>query len=329
MTRLRNGALIAGVSLIVFLLAFAFIGPLLTPYGVNDVSDVTFAPPTSEHWLGTDNLGRDMFVRLAIATRYAILISFASTVLAMVAGTGIGLIAGYAGGRLDNLLMRSTEVVMAIPAILLALVVRVIFGPGFLPLILAMAIIGAPGFARIMRSPILVLKERDFVVAAEIAGVRRPRIALSHLLPNATTPMLVNFASTASLAVLIESSLSYLGQGVQPPDPSAGRMISEFQRFMYEHPTLVVMPAVVITLLTVAWNLLADGVQVALTPKAGNLAVPTRRRRRGPRPASPRANAVEAAPAEPEVDPHDTPDSTHDAVPTGASSAPMAPQGRA
>jgi ABC-type dipeptide/oligopeptide/nickel transport system permease subunit len=275
---LRNGALLGGISVMAGLLLFSLLGPLISPFGPNDVSDATFAMPSADHWLGTDNLGRDMFVRLAIATRSALLISFTSTMLAMIFGTAIGVIAGYAGGRVDNVLMRLTEVVMAVPAILLALVVRVIVGPGFIPLILAMALIGTPGFARIMRSPILVLKDRDFVTAAEVAGVSRPKIALNHLLPNATTPMLVNFASTASLAVLIESSLSYLGQGVQPPDPSAGRMISEFQRFMYQDPLLIILPAVAVTLLTIAWNLLADGVQTALAAK--DVSLPIRRRRR-------------------------------------------------
>ncbi|WP_062317985.1 ABC transporter permease [Demequina maris] len=276
----KNGALVAGIAILAGLTVFAVLGPLVGGYDPNLTTGGPFEAPSGTHWLGTDNIGRDNFVRLAIATRYALVISLVSSVISMIIGTGIGLFAGYAGGRLDNLLMRGTEIIMAIPAILFALVIRVIIGPGFLPLIIAMAIIGAPGFARIMRSPILVLRDRDFVVAAEIAGVRKPWIALSHLLPNATTPMLVNFASTASLAVLIESSLSFLGQGVQAPDPSAGRMISESMRYMQLDPLLIVLPAVLITLLTVAWNLLADGVQMALSPKAGNLAVPTRGRRR-------------------------------------------------
>lgn len=302
-SRYRNGALIGGIAVMGGLILFAFLGPIINPNDVNEVSNDTFGMPSLAHWLGTDNLGRDMFVRLAVATQFALIISFASTVLAMILGTTIGIVAGYAGGRIDNVLMRLTEVVMAVPAILLALVIRVIIGPGVLPLILAMALIGAPGFARIMRSPILVLRERDFVTAAEVAGVRKPFIAISHLLPNATTPMLVNFAATASLAVLIESSLSYLGQGVQPPDPSAGRMISEFQRFMYQDPFLIILPALTITLLTVAWNLLADGVQVALSPKTAAIAArPGRRKRRStPRTAPSTPDNDDEIAAEPEV----------------------------
>lgn len=279
-SRRLNPTLVTGIGVMCALVLFALLGPLISGYSTTETAGSPMAGPSGEHWLGTDNIGRDTFTRLAVATRFAIAISFCATVIAMVVGTAVGLLAGYVGGRLDNVLMRLTEVVMAVPAILLALVVRVTFGPGVLPLIAAMAIVGAPGFARIMRSPILVLRNRDFVVAAEVAGVRGPRIALTHLLPNATTPMLVNFANTASLAVLIESSLSYLGQGVQPPDPSAGRMISEFQRFMYDNPMLVVLPAILITLLTVAWNLLADGLQDALSPRAGHLAVRSGARRR-------------------------------------------------
>lgn len=292
-----NTTLAAGLGIIGLLIVVALLGPLVSGHEVNAPSGLPMQGVSAENWLGTDNIGRDTFTRLAVAARFALLISFAATVLAMIAGTAVGLVAGYVGGRVDDLLMRCTEIVMAVPAILLALVVRVIFGPGVLPLIAAMALVGAPGFARIMRSPILVLRNRDFVVAAEVAGVRSPRIALTHLLPNATTPMLVNFANTASLAVLIESSLSYLGQGVQPPDPSAGRMISEFQRFMYDNPLLVILPAILITLLTVGWNLLADGVQEALSPRTGHLAVPIRGRRRSRRSAAtgstaPRARSV-------------------------------------
>ncbi|WP_062516123.1 ABC transporter permease [Demequina gelatinilytica] len=300
----KNAALVAGIAVLAALALYGLIVPLVSQWDPNLTVGMRLEGPSAEHWLGTDHLGRDNFVRLAIAARYALAISFISSIISMVLGTAVGLLAGYAGGRLDNLLMRGTEIIMAIPAILFALVIRVIIGPGFVPLLIAMAIIGAPGFARIMRSPILVLRDRDFVVAAEIAGVRKPWIAVSHLLPNATTPMLVNFASTASLAVLIESSLSFLGQGVQAPDASAGRMIQESMRFMNDDPLLIVLPVILITLLTVGWNLLADGVQMALSPKAGNLAVPTRGRRRkklpgGPTQATAPTRPEDATPAPP------------------------------
>ncbi|WBU36717.1 ABC transporter permease [Homoserinibacter sp. YIM 151385] len=289
----RNATLAIGVGIIVALTAFALLGPVLSPYGTTQISDTPFAGSSTEHWLGTDNLGRDTFVRLAAATGYTLLISFTASVVAMAVGTALGVLAGYLGGWTDLVVMRGVEVFMSIPAILMALVVRVIFGPGVLPLVVAMAIVAAPMFARIMRGPILLLKERDFVVAAEVGGVGRLGIAFQHLLPNALTPMLVQFANTASLAVLLEASLSYLGQGVQAPEPSAGRMISEFQRYMADQPQLVLIPAALVTILTVGWNLISDGLQAGLSPRASQLQVPVRPRR----PASSTSSTLPTTPA--------------------------------
>lgn len=288
----RSPALVAGLAVLAALVAFSVLGPVVSGYDPTALGQTPFAPPSAEHWLGTDNLGRDTFTRLALATRYMILVSLLSTLIALVVGTALALVAGYAGGVADLLVMRGVEVLMSIPAILMALVVRVIVGPGFVPLVVAMAIVSAPLFARVLRGPVLLLRERDFVVAAEISGVPKVVIALRHLVPNALTPMLVQAANTASLAVLLEASLSYLGQGAQPPDPSAGRMISEFQRFMQDQPQLVLFPAILVTILTVGWNLVADGLQARLTPRSADLEVPisTRRPPVGGRAASERSD---------------------------------------
>lgn len=263
-----------GAGVLLALAVFALVGPLVAPSirphvgqgSVTTITDATFAPPSGAHWFGTDNLGRDTFARLAVATGSTLLISFVAAVVAMIVGTALGVVAGYSGagyrGRIANaIIMRGVDVVLAVPAILLALIVRVVFGAGGLPLIVAIAVISAPLFARVVHGPVRLLRERDFVAAAEIAGVGRGAIALRHVLPNIVTPIAVQFANTASLAVLLEASLSYLGQGVQAPQPSAGRMISEFQRYLGDEPQLVLWPAALIVLITVGWNLLADGVQ--------------------------------------------------------------------
>lgn len=276
----RNVTLSSSLVLLAVLLLLAFaVGPL-SPYDVNALGDDPLQGPSGSHWFGTDNLGRDVFTRVAVATRYALVISLLSTVIAAVVGTLIGIVAGYLGGWFDQLSMRLVDILLAVPAILLALVVRVIVGPGLWPLVVALAIIFTPTFARVMRAPALVLREREFVLAAQVNGVRTAGITLRHVLPNALTPLLVNVANTASIAVLLEASLSYLGQGVQPPDPSAGRMINESQRFMQEQPMLLIGPALLIIVMTVAWNLLADGLQESLSPRRSQLQVPISRRRR-------------------------------------------------
>ncbi|CAN5270376.1 ABC transporter permease [soil metagenome] len=254
-----------GLGIVIALVAFALLGPplgsLLGQGSVTTMSGTTFAGPSAAHWFGTDNLGRDTFRRLAVATGSTLLISFVSAVIAMIVGTTLGIVAGYGGRIADTLVMRGVDIALAVPAILLALVVRVVFGAGVLPLIVAMAVISAPLFARVVRGPVRLLRERDFIAAAEIAGVGRTAIALRHLVPNIVTPVAIQFANTASLAVLLEASLSYLGQGVQAPQPSAGRMISEFQRYLGDEPQLVLIPAALIVLVTIGWNLIADGVQ--------------------------------------------------------------------
>lgn len=254
-------ALKIGIGIVAALGLFATVGPVLATGSVTAIGGTPFAPVSAGHWLGTDDLGRDTFTRAAVATGSTLLISIASALIAMVVGTALGIAAGFGGGLADMIVMRGVDLILAIPAILLALVVRVIFGPGVIPLIVAIAIISVPLFARIVRAPVRLLAERDFIAAAEIAGVGKVRIALVHLLPNTLTPIAIQFANTASFAVLLEASLSYLGQGVQAPQPSAGRMISEFQRFLRDEPQLVIIPAALIVLMTVGWNLIADGVQ--------------------------------------------------------------------
>ncbi|WP_119696352.1 ABC transporter permease [Microbacterium halotolerans] len=246
--------------------------------------------PMPQHPLGTDNLGRDTFTRLALATRTSLLISGAAALLGAVIGTAFGLIAGYIGGWADAVIMRVVDALLALPAILVALVVGVVIGNGPWPLILALGFIFAPGFARVMRAPVIALRERDFVLAAKISGVRSTRVMAEHLLPNVLTPLFVQFASVASQIVLIEAALSYLGQGVQAPEPSAGRMISEFTRFMQVQPLLIILPSLAIILLSAAWNLLADGLQDRLAPRrepAFSLGA-SRRRMAASRTSSPR-----------------------------------------
>ena len=257
-----GGAGILGVILIV-----AGWMSLWPPYDPFVASGPPMAAPSVDHLFGTDNLGRDTFTRLALAARTSLVISGAAALLGAVLGTFFGLIAGYVGGWVDAVIMRVVDAILALPAILVALVVGVVIGNGPWPLILALGLVFAPGFARVMRAPVIALRERDFVLAATLSGVRPLRVIGEHLLPNVLTPLFVQFASVASQVVLIEAALSYLGQGVQAPEPSAGRMISEFTRFMQIQPLLIILPSLVIILLSAAWNLLADGMQDYLAPR--------------------------------------------------------------
>ncbi|OII41393.1 ABC transporter permease [Plantibacter sp. MMLR14_011] len=267
--RRRNGfgpAFWSGSGILVGILLLAGWMTLAPPYDPFAASGPALAAPSLDHLLGTDNLGRDNLTRLALAARTSLLISGAA-LLGAVIGTALGLVAGYLGGWVDAIIMRIVDAALALPAILVALVVGVVIGTGPWPLIIALGLVFAPGFARVMRAPVIALRERDFVLAATLSGVRGHRVIVEHLLPNVLTPLFVQFASVASQVVLIEAALSYLGQGVQAPEPSAGRMISEFTRFMQVQPLLIVLPSLVIILLSAAWNLLADGLQDHFAPR--------------------------------------------------------------
>ncbi|MGO2859527.1 MAG: ABC transporter permease [Brevibacterium sp.] len=271
-TRKRSGlrkapSLIAGAVIMGILIVWALWMLLAPQFPMNETVSDPLLLPSGDHPLGTDHVGRDLFVRLGIAAGLSLVISAGTALLAGVVGTGLGLIAGYAGGWVDSVIMRIVDTVLSIPAILVALIAGVAFGTGPLPLICALGVVFAPSFARVTRGPVLVLKERDFVRAAEMNGVGPVRIALSHLLPNAFTPLAINFATVASTVVLVEAALSYLGQGVPAPNPSAGRMISESTRFMQIDPMLVILPTLLIVVLAIAWNLLADGAQEYLAPR--------------------------------------------------------------
>ena len=264
-----DNTLLAGIGLLGLLILFSLLAGGISSYTTTALSADTFSGPTGTHWLGSDNLGRDLFVRVGEATRSSLLISAAATTLAALIGVPIGLWAGYKGGTSDQIAMRGVDLFMALPPILEALVIGVVFGLGTMPLIVGMGIIFAPFYARVMRGPALALREREFVLAAQLSGTSSTTIIARHLFPNALTPMLIQFANTASIAVLLEAGLSYLGQGVQPPNPSAGRMISEAQRYMSDAPWMMIVPAASIIAMSFAWNLIADGLQVALAVNRG------------------------------------------------------------
>lgn len=301
--RKPSPALVTGLVILVGVVVWGTWMSIAPPFDPLASVAGSLLDPSAAHLLGTDNVGRDTMVRLAIAGRSSLLISGGAALLAAVVGTVLGVVAGYTGGITDTIIMRAVDAVLSIPAILVALVVGVVIGSGPLPLVIALGFVFAPTFARVMRAPVLALRERDFVLAAQINGVRPVRIAVTHLLPNALTPLVIQFASVASNVVLLEAALSYLGQGVQAPQPSAGRMISEFTRFMQTQPLLIVLPAVLIVLLSAGWNLLADGVQATLAPRR-DAGLPGSRR--GPRFAvrsqgDHRTDATTPAPATPSL----------------------------
>lgn len=235
------------------------------PLGVNMA--LRFTPPTAAHWLGTDELGRDILSRLIFGARVSLQVGFASVLLAALAGVPAGLWAGYAQGRSGAVIMRTMDALLAIPAVLLAMATVAFLGASPTNVTLAIALVNVPRFARITRASVLSESALEYVLAAQAAGARSGRILFRTLLPNVTGPLLVQAALAAADAVILEASLSFLGLGIQPPHPSWGLMVETAKRYLHQAPWYAVAPGVVLVLLVLNINWAADAVQRLLDPQ--------------------------------------------------------------
>ncbi|UXA11610.1 ABC transporter permease [Mycobacterium sp. SMC-8] len=240
----------------------------IAPYGVNDV-DVpnALAPPSGSHWFGTDELGRDVLSRVLVAIQASMRIAVISVVLAMVVGVAVGLIAGYRGGWLDTVLMRVVDVMFAFPVLLLALAVVAILGPGVTTTILAIAIVYTPIFARVSRASTLGVRTEPYVSASKALGTGDVYILRRHILPNIAGPLIVQTSLSLAFAILSEAALSFLGLGIQPPQPSLGRMIFDSQGFVTMAWWMAVFPGAAIFVIVLAFNLFGDGLRDVLDPR--------------------------------------------------------------
>lgn len=259
---IRNKPIMIGASLIALLLALMMTSLFYTPYGPNEMNTaMRLAHPQPSYWWGTDNFGRDIFSRIMEGTQTAFLIGFTSVAIGMAFGLIIGAVAGYSGGWLDEILMRIIDAKLAFPGILLAIMLVTVFGPGLGNTIVALGVMSIPAFSRIARSGFIQYKEFAFVKAATARGAGPLRIIFHHILPNITSPLIVAASLRFSGSILAEAGLSYLGLGVQPPDPSWGRMLSEAQPFIVNAPWYVLITGAVITTMVLGFNLLGDGVR--------------------------------------------------------------------
>lgn len=240
----------------------------IVPYGVNDV-DVpnALAPPSGSHWLGTDELGRDVLSRVLVATQASMRIAVVSVAFAVVVGVTVGLIAGYRGGWLDAVLMRIVDVMFAFPVLLLALAVVAILGPGVTTTILAIGIVYTPIFARVARASTLGVRTEPYVSVSRAMGASDLHILRRHILPNIAGPLIVQTSLSLAFAILSEAALSFLGLGIQPPQPSLGRMIFDSQGFVTMAWWMAVFPGAAIFVIVLAFNLFGDGLRDVLDPK--------------------------------------------------------------
>jgi peptide/nickel transport system permease protein len=261
-------ALRIGVALVGAVLLAAAAGALYTPHDP-DRPDfrVRLAPPSAAHPLGTDHFGRDLLSRVMAGAANALLVGGVAVGIGLALGSAVGIAAGWAGGRVDDLLMRPAEALAAFPALLLALLLASVIGPGWFASMLAIGLASVPAFARLARAATLEQRARDYVQSARALGAAPARIVLRHVLPNVVAPLLVLATAAFATAILAEAALSYLGLGTQPPAASWGRMLREAQTFVELSPWPTVFPGLAIALAVLGWNLLGDGLRDHLDPR--------------------------------------------------------------
>lgn len=267
-TVLRNRLAVTGLVVLTVLVLVAIFADLIAPYGLNE-QDIPnrLSGPSSEHWFGTDELGRDVFSRVVIASRVSLQVGFIAVGIALAAGVPMGLIAGYYGGGVDSTLMRLMDILFSIPAIVLAIAILAALGPGIINAMIAIGIVYTPIFARITRGSVLALRDAVFVRAARSVGATDTRILRTHILPNVIAPIIVQASLSLAFAILAEAALSFLGLGVQPPDPAWGRMLAEGRSFFRQAPWMAIFPGLAILITVMAFNFVGDGLRDALDPQ--------------------------------------------------------------
>jgi oligopeptide transport system permease protein len=269
----RNRLALMGAALVLVLVVVAFLSPLLVHFGIiispttQEVEHIEVGPGMFRHVLGTDQLGRDTLSRLMFGSRISLSVGILVQGIILPIGLAIGLAAGYFGGRIDNLLMRFTDIWYAFPDLIFVLVLVSVFGPSLLSIFGAIALVNWVGLARLVRGQVLSIKEKEFIEAARSSGSAPLKLIIKHLLPNSLGPIIVTLTFGIPNAIFLEAVLSFLGVGIQPPTPTWGQMVFDGYEAIYANPTSVVFPALAIGFTLLAFSFIGDGLRDALDPR--------------------------------------------------------------
>lgn len=259
---------VIGLAIVLLVMLAALLAPVIATHDPEEVDvQKRLQGPSVTHLFGTDNLGRDVFSRVVYGSRISILAGFVATSIAVTAGTTLGILAGYMGGKVDHTLMRLMDAFMAFPGLVLMIGFAAVFGPGLTNAMIAIGITGTPGFTRLVRGQVLAIRSRDFVEAARATGATGPRIAVRHVLPNILAPIIVWASLGVAGAILAEAGLSFLGLGTQPPTPSWGSMVNQGNSFLSRAPWIAIFPGAAIFLTVLGANLLGDALRDAWDPR--------------------------------------------------------------
>jgi peptide/nickel transport system permease protein len=266
--RWRNPSLLLGALISLAIVLCAIFAPAIATHGVEQMDMRNrFAGPSLQHWLGTDNFGRDLWSRLVFGARISLGIALLSVSAAAAIGATVGLLTGYFGGWTDHILMRVTDIFLGFPAIVLSLAIVAVLGPGVVNVAIAIIVVTWTDYARVVRASTLVLREQNYVMAAKAFGASHARILLREILPNALGPIIVLASLGLGTAVIAESALSFLGFGLPPPTPTWGWTLAYGTRFMRDAPWLSIVSGATIMITVLGFNLLGDGLRDALDPR--------------------------------------------------------------
>ena len=264
----RHKPALIGMTFVIMLVIVAIFAPIIAPYDPNKVSILDSKnPPSREHWLGNDDVGRDILSRVIFGTRVALIVGLGATTIAVVIGVTVGATAGYFGGKIDTILSRFVDSLMAFPLLALLLILSAVFGPSLRNVVIVIGCSVWASYARMVRAEVLSLRERDFVHAARAAGAKNVRIVLRHIVPNALGPVIIFASLQVGGIIILESALSFLGLGVQRPTASWGTMLSDGRDYIRNYPHISMAPGFAITLTVLAFNLIGDGLRDALDPR--------------------------------------------------------------
>jgi peptide/nickel transport system permease protein len=270
----RSASGVLGAGFLVFVLLIALTAPLITPYDpLTQDLDHALQLPSLDHWLGTDDLGRDLLSRLMLGTRVSVAVGFGSAILALLIGTTAGLIAGYQAGWLSATIMRVSDVLLAFPAVLLAMLVATVLRAGISGVILSIAIVSLPTFARLAQAVMLEQRHRTYVDAAIAFGASSNYVIFRAVLPNVLAPLIIQTAFSVANAVLLEAGLSFLGLGIQPPNPSLGLMLQEARGYIRSDAWFGICPGVLLIVIVLALNAAADRLGWLADPRAATRGV--------------------------------------------------------
>ena len=264
----RNKLALIGLAIVIFFIILALIAPVIAPYSYKEqVLTDRMQAPSSKHWFGTDDFGRDIFSRVIYGARISLWVGFSSVLGSVVVGTMLGIVAGYYGRWVDAIISRIFDIMLAFPSILLAIAVVAILGPSLQNALIAIAIVNIPNFGRLVRSKVLSVKQDEYIMAARAIGMKDSRILFRHILPNSISPVIVQASLAIATAIIEAAALGFLGMGAQAPTPEWGKMLADSKNYLMQAPWTLFFPGMAIMLTVLGFNLMGDGLRDAMDPK--------------------------------------------------------------